>query len=127
MLRTLGPGLLKQLRTIPGSATFICPADSPPEDWPAPNSYRGNWGVGPGWAQNPLFPDSANWFFVSANFISIYPVRAAQIYDGSSRTAMFTERLFGSGTPDNFDPLRDIRRCRPEYLFQQRFRHTCGL
>jgi prepilin-type processing-associated H-X9-DG protein len=98
-------------------AIFICPADTAPHDWPAPNSYRGNWGVGPGWAQNPLFPDSANGFFASATFISIYPVRTTQIYDGLTRTAMFSERLLGSGNPANFDQLRDLKPVPPGVPF----------
>jgi prepilin-type N-terminal cleavage/methylation domain-containing protein/prepilin-type processing-associated H-X9-DG protein len=82
-------------------ATFLCPSDAPTVPiWPGGNNYWGNqqsWGcdlsevlpstTAPNEVQRGIF------YFLSS-------VRLAQVTDGSSQTAFFSEKIRGQGTPD---------------------------
>lgn len=81
--------------------TFLCPSDG---GAPGRNgcNYRGNIGIGGYYQVTALYPDSGNGVF------PIYgPVSLAQIPDGTSHTAAFSERLRGSGSIDRFRAERD--------------------
>ena len=76
-----------------GIAMFLCPSDGGPFDAIGVN-YRGNAGVGPdGWT-SAEHPDSGNGLLPE-----FYPVRPANAPDGLAHTALFSERLRGSGGP----------------------------
>jgi len=85
---------------IPG---FLCPSDiSPADTWPGQNNYAGNQG---GWlCDRGDLPPSPN--DVSPNEtqtgVMYYLSRCkfADIRDGLSNTAMFSEKLKGNGSPD---------------------------
>lgn len=80
---------------------FLCPSDGGAfED--TGNNYRGNAGVGPGLLTSVEYPDCGNGIFPEFG-----PVRAAQVTDGLSHTAAFSERLRGSGGRP-LDLRRDI-------------------
>jgi hypothetical protein len=82
-------------------AVFVCPSDrSAP--W-ASTSYRGNAGVGPSYHQDAEFPDSGRGIF--SEFEMVTP---ANVPDGLSHTAAFSERLLGSGRSENPDLARDF-------------------
>ena len=65
---------------------FLCPSDAAPLIGPAPNSYRGNVGVGPWFRTSAEHPDSGNGFLSDVD-----TVRSAQVVDGLSHTAAFSE------------------------------------
>ncbi len=73
-------------------ALFLCPSDAgaPFED--GGTNYRGNSGVGGYPARSYLHPDSGNGLLQELGLI-----RPAQVVDGLSHTAAFSERLRGSG------------------------------
>jgi prepilin-type N-terminal cleavage/methylation domain-containing protein/prepilin-type processing-associated H-X9-DG protein len=71
-------------------ATFLCPSDSRARG--SGNSYRGNVGVGPAKQTSIEYPDSGNGIFPE-----ILMINAAQVTDGLSHTAAFSERVCGSG------------------------------
>ena len=74
-----------------GIALFLCPSDGGPFGDLGVN-YRGNAGTGPdGWT-SAEHPDSGN------GLLSEFPlVRPASVPDGLAHTALFSERLRGSG------------------------------
>ena len=82
-------------------AIFLCPSDGGPFAETGTN-YRGNAGVGPGWATDLEYPDSGNGIFPEFG-----PVRLAQVSDGLSHTVAFSERLRGSGRADALSGERD--------------------
>jgi prepilin-type N-terminal cleavage/methylation domain-containing protein/prepilin-type processing-associated H-X9-DG protein len=82
-------------------STYLCPSDSSDRLRPG-NNYRGNAGVGPYPMTLAEYPDSGNGIFPER-----LPVRASQVSDGLSHTAMFSERLRGSGRTDAVNPERD--------------------
>lgn len=86
---------------------FLCPSDSGRLS-PGSN-YRGCLGSGPMYKFNGEFPDSGNGFFcpVYDQPGGQFPIRTSAISDGLSQTAMFSERLRGSGNIERFDPSRD--------------------
>jgi len=86
-------------------AVFLCPSDGGPFGQAGVN-YRGNLGVG-GYPQ-PSFihPDSGNGLLATMNAI-----RIAQVVDGLSNTAAFSERLRGSAARP-MTPSRDYWLCR---------------
>jgi prepilin-type processing-associated H-X9-DG protein len=88
-------------------ALFLCPSDSGIKSFVAPNSYRGNQGVGPDPRPIPEFPDSGNGVFCTAG-LSPYPVKMQSFIDGVGRTAMFSERFVGSGAPNFQNRERDV-------------------
>jgi prepilin-type N-terminal cleavage/methylation domain-containing protein/prepilin-type processing-associated H-X9-DG protein len=81
---------------------FLCPSDGGPRVGGAPNSYRGNVGIGPWFRTSAEFPDSGNGFLSEIDV-----VRAARITDGLSHTVAFSERLTGSADPRAPNPERD--------------------
>jgi len=85
-----------------GVALFLCPSDYGALQ-KAGGSYRGNAGVGPGWGTSAEYPDSGNGMFPEARI-----VRISQVPDGLSHTALFSERLTGSGLKGSLDPQRDL-------------------
>jgi prepilin-type N-terminal cleavage/methylation domain-containing protein/prepilin-type processing-associated H-X9-DG protein len=82
---------------------FLCPSDIPPNgpDWPGQNNYLGNLGaqflcdlseqlqstIAPGETANGIF------YYLSK-------VRISDIRDGTSNTALFSEKRRGQGVPD---------------------------
>lgn len=109
------PNVGANLEIITGTIPiFLCPSD--PEDRMASDhdpanfagygrlSYRGNGGNEIG--LQPLLPTSAreenNGIFLSEN-----PVRIKDITDGTSNTAIFTERIMGDGNNNEIDLLSD--------------------
>jgi prepilin-type processing-associated H-X9-DG protein len=81
-------------------AVFLCPSDAGAlADYGV--NYRENVGVGPEYATSAEYPDSGNGFFLEQGTIG-----PANVPDGLSHTAMFSERLRGSGA-DHVDPTRD--------------------
>ncbi len=82
-------------------ASFLCPSD-PGAFEETGNNYRGNVGVGPGYGYLPETPDSGNGIFPEVG-----PVFLSQVPDGLSHTAMFSERVRGSGLSAGLDPRRD--------------------
>jgi prepilin-type processing-associated H-X9-DG protein len=72
-------------------ATFLCPSDAGPFD-SSGNNYRGNAGVGPDAWASAEHPDSGNGLFPSG----VDCVMMAQVPDGFSHTAAFSEKLRGS-------------------------------
>ncbi len=83
-------------------AGFLCPSDSGAFQSTG-NNYRGNAGVGPGWAPSVEFIDSGNGVFSELTMI-----RLAQVTDGLSHTMLMSERLRGSNQQDHLSPLRDL-------------------
>jgi prepilin-type N-terminal cleavage/methylation domain-containing protein/prepilin-type processing-associated H-X9-DG protein len=83
--------------------TFLCPGDaaSEPGDWPGQNNYLGN--MGTQWLCD-LSDDAASTAFPAekANgvFMYLHPVRFAEVTDGLSNTAFFSEKLRGQGVPN---------------------------
>jgi prepilin-type N-terminal cleavage/methylation domain-containing protein/prepilin-type processing-associated H-X9-DG protein len=80
---------------------LLCPSDSGPLAEYG-SSYRGNAGVGPGKSLSAEYPDSGNGLFAEIQHFS-----PAQVPDGLSHTAAFSERLRGSGRADFPNPSRD--------------------
>ena len=82
-------------------ATFLCPSDGPPiNSWPGGNNYLGNQQT---WACD-LSENSAS--TVAPNeqprgiFYFLSAVRLADVTDGTSNTAFYSEKLRGKGIPD---------------------------
>jgi prepilin-type N-terminal cleavage/methylation domain len=97
--------LFTAMRTPVG--VFLCPSDA--RRLVPGNNYRGCFGKGPVYKNNAEFPDSGNGFFspVADMVGKWYAIRPATIADGMAQTAMFSERLTGSGELRTFDSLRD--------------------
>jgi prepilin-type N-terminal cleavage/methylation domain-containing protein/prepilin-type processing-associated H-X9-DG protein len=82
-------------------ATFLCPSDGPPiNGWPGGNNYLGNqytWACDLGDSQgsqlDPTEVPRGIFYFLSST-------RLADITDGTSNTAFFSEKIRGKGTPD---------------------------
>jgi prepilin-type N-terminal cleavage/methylation domain-containing protein len=70
--------------------SLLCPADGG-----RGVSYRGCFGVGPALHRTREFPDSANGIFGPRGIEPVYPVTAADVSDGLSHTAAFSERPVG--------------------------------
>lgn len=79
---------------------FHCPSDGLAVG--PSNSYRGNVGVGPARQTSIEYPDSGNGIFPE-----IAMINAAQVTDGLSHTAGFSERLCGAGNRATPNPTRD--------------------
>lgn len=86
-------------------ATFLCPSDALLQR--PGNNYRGCIGNGPLNKFNAYYPDGGTGFFSPLNEMSVYPTPFSIFLDGLGKTAMFSERLVGSGDPNHFDPRRD--------------------
>lgn len=80
---------------------FLCPSDPGAFDLGGSN-YRGNTGIGPGDSTWIETPDSANGIFPELGL-----VRPANVIDGFSHTAAFSERLRGSNQKIIPNPGRD--------------------
>ncbi|HUY36433.1 MAG TPA: DUF1559 domain-containing protein [Pirellulales bacterium] len=78
---------------------FLCPSDDP---LPGGNSYRANFGIGPGLSHYSSTPGNG-----TGAFVNWTPMRAAAFRDGLSSTVLFSERLLGSGRPNAAEPIRD--------------------
>ncbi|HEV7225009.1 MAG TPA: DUF1559 domain-containing protein [Pirellulales bacterium] len=102
---TWNPELLKI--TVP---VFRCPSDG--QQWPGANNYRANMGGGPAVLKhvvNGVADEPANG---SGPFRIWHGTRPAEISDGLSNTALFSERLVGGLRPSWFIGPRD-------YFFSQ--------
>ncbi len=77
-----------------GVAIFLCPSDGGPFGDNGVN-YRGNVGTGPGLATSAEYPDSGNGLLPEFGLVT-----PASIPDGSSHTALFSERSRGSNGPE---------------------------
>jgi type II secretory pathway pseudopilin PulG len=86
---------------------FLCPSDG--GRLRPGNNYRGCFGSGPVYKNSAEFPDSGNGFFsqVADMVGKAYAIKPQTISDGLAQTAMFSERLTGSGSDGRFDPRRD--------------------
>ena len=80
---------------------FLCPSDASGSADPG-NNYRANVGIGPYHYTSAEFPDSGRGFFQE-----VYLTRPAQVLDGMSHTAAFSERLRSSGSRTPGVPSRD--------------------
>lgn len=91
-------------------AGFLCPSDGARLN-PGLN-YRACLGSGPMYKFSGEFPDSGNGFFAQIFDWpgGQFPIRTSTITDGMAHTAMFSERLTGSGDLTRFHPLRDATR-----------------
>jgi prepilin-type N-terminal cleavage/methylation domain-containing protein/prepilin-type processing-associated H-X9-DG protein len=91
-------------------SVFLCPSDGARLK-PGLN-YRACLGSGPMYKFNGEFPDSGNGFFAQVydHPGGQFPIRHSTIVDGMAQTAMFSERLTGSGDVTRFHPLRDSTR-----------------
>jgi prepilin-type N-terminal cleavage/methylation domain-containing protein/prepilin-type processing-associated H-X9-DG protein len=87
-------------------ALWLCPSDGGGVAATG-NNYRGNAGVGPAYGTNAEHPDSGNGVFPE-----IGAIRIAFITDGLSHTAMFSERLRGTGNRTRLSPTRDMFKLR---------------
>lgn len=93
--------------TVP---TFVCPSGTM---LPGSNHYRACLGAGPG-----LFPpeigglcdDPGN---ASGAFVNGRAMRAADMKDGLSNTAMFSERVAGDSNQQHYDPWSDVAEVTP--------------
>ena len=94
------------VNTIPSRAivpVFLCPSDfSPAGNWPGQNNYAGNQG---GWlcdrGDKPAGPsDVAPTEVQTGIFYFLSRVRSADVTDGLSNTAFFSEKIRGQGNPD---------------------------
>jgi prepilin-type processing-associated H-X9-DG protein len=88
-------------------STFICPSDEKPQgpSWPGVNNYCGNQG---GWlcdrGDEPAAPtDVAPAELQTGVLYYKSKVRSGQITDGMSKTAVFSERIRGTGEPNPLD------------------------
>jgi len=83
-------------------AGFLCPSDiSPAGNWPGQNNYVGNQGS---WlcdrSDSPAGPNDVSPSETQPGmFYFLSKVRMADVLDGLSNTAMFSEKLRGNGTP----------------------------
>jgi prepilin-type processing-associated H-X9-DG protein len=82
---------------------FLCPADGAPEpsDWPGQNNYYANQGLSflcdlSDDLPSTLLPNE----IPDGPFTYLSKKRMASIYDGTSQTAFFSEKMRGSGYPD---------------------------
>jgi hypothetical protein len=83
--------------------TYLCPSDiSPVSDWRGQNNYVGNQG---GWlcdrgtttgGPSDIAPNETQ----TGVFFFLSRIRTADVLDGMSQTAFFSEKIRGSGTPD---------------------------
>jgi len=85
---------MNQTVRLTAISLFLCPADGGAFAGTGTN-YRGNAGVGPGWGTTAEYPDSGNGMLPELGLIG-----PANVTDGMSHTAMFGERLRGSGGPN---------------------------
>jgi hypothetical protein len=89
---------------------FVCPSDSPPTGG---NNYRACRGTTTAYyrpsrpAPDPMLghPDMPR-----PGVFASYPRRAADVRDGLSVTAFFSERVVGDGEPQSYDAWRDVLR-----------------
>lgn len=99
------PGGVNTIGSQIAVAVFLCPSDSAPGvggGWPGQNNYAANQG---GWLcdrsdaqgaasdNSPTETQTGIFYFLSR-------VRAADVRDGMSQTAFFSEKIRGTGTPN---------------------------
>jgi prepilin-type N-terminal cleavage/methylation domain-containing protein/prepilin-type processing-associated H-X9-DG protein len=84
---------------------FLCPSDGAPQpsDWPGQNNYLGNLGTQflcdlseSNASQNTVAPNETP----NGIFYYLSQVRLTDITDGTSNTAMFSEKIRGNGSPN---------------------------
>lgn len=89
---------------LPTLPIFLCPSDSEGEtsENSARNNYRGNSGTELAiW--DPMLQEEMN----NGVFVAGQEIRAEQITDGLSNTALFTETISGDRDPNRVSPLSD--------------------
>jgi prepilin-type N-terminal cleavage/methylation domain-containing protein/prepilin-type processing-associated H-X9-DG protein len=86
-----------------GVPAFLCPSDV--GNFAGGVNFRTNLGVGPSFWTSAEHPDSGNGVFAG---IVVYPRRLVDIVDGLSKTAMFSERITGSGVAENLTAPQDV-------------------
>ncbi len=97
-----GWSAVNQTARFTGIGLFLCPSDAGAFTETG-NNYRGNTGVGCCQVASTDFPDSGNGLFPQLGVVS-----AAQVPDGLSHTAAFSERLRGTGRIETVAPARDF-------------------
>jgi prepilin-type N-terminal cleavage/methylation domain-containing protein len=84
-------------------ATFLCPSDERPDiSWPGQNNYagnQGNWLCDRGDTQPAPTDVSPNELQTGVLYF-LSKLRSAQITDGMSKTALFSEKIRGTGDPN---------------------------
>ena len=89
-------------------AIFLCPSDQRPlSDWPGQNNYAGNQG---GWlcdrGDNPAGPSDILPNELQTGILYyLSRVRMADVLDGTSNTAFFSEKIRGNGVPNRRSDL----------------------
>lgn len=102
---------------------FVCPSDT---SLPGGNHYRACLGAGPG-----LFPlelgascrDSGN---AAGAFVNGRAMRPADMKDGLSNTAMFSERVVGDSNQSHYDPWADVAEVTPPQCTAAATRLNCA-
>jgi prepilin-type N-terminal cleavage/methylation domain-containing protein/prepilin-type processing-associated H-X9-DG protein len=88
-------------------STFLCPSDPgspPPADW-AGNNYVANYGSDILYGQGPAMASGVFWFAPTPTFKG---ARFADLTDGSSNTAAFSERFKGDWSNALITPRSDL-------------------
>ncbi|HEV3438986.1 MAG TPA: DUF1559 domain-containing protein [Gemmata sp.] len=86
-----------------GIPIFICPSDPAPQPagWPGQSNYTGNMGTTYMCDVNSSTPSTLDPTATADGvFFHLSQVRLTDITDGTSQTAMFSEKLRGTGTPN---------------------------
>jgi prepilin-type processing-associated H-X9-DG protein len=97
------PGRVNAVACRTKVRNFFCPADGAPEpgDWTGQNNYYANQGLSFLCDLSPAQPSTlAPNEQADGPFIFLVKNRLEVIYDGTSNTAFFSEKLRGSGAPD---------------------------
>ena len=97
------PGRVNSVPCRQRIAGFLCPSDgTQPGDWPGQNNYAGNQGS---WlcdrGDSPASPSDNSPSEVNQGMLYfLSKVRMADVIDGLSNTALFSEHLRGNGSPN---------------------------
>ena len=103
------PGQVNSVQSQATVPVFLCPSDlSPAPGWKGQNNYagnQGNWLCDRGDTAPTAAGDIATTELQTGVFYFLSKVRAADISDGLSNTAFFSEKIRGQG---NADPKSDL-------------------